>query len=137
MAIVRAGKLPIVTLAVCGHRKHDNLSIVAIPVQAVNLPGVPVAVSAGNLPVLALVVRGHHKRGSLPVIAIVVRGHRERGNLPVLTDTAPTTRPMLPSPRAPLICPSTHLPFAPAMLSCHQLTAALLLSLPAAEFFFG
>ncbi len=79
MAIVRAGVLPIVALAARGHRKHDNLSIVALPAQAANLPGIPVAPRAGNLPVLALVVCGHHKCGSLPVIALAARGHCERG----------------------------------------------------------
>jgi hypothetical protein len=59
------------------------------------------------------------------VIALAARGHCKRGDLPVLAHAAPTTRPTLPLPRAP------------ATLSCHQLPAALLLSSPAAESFFG
>ena len=68
MAIARAGDLPIVALAAHGHRKRNNLPIVALPAHA------------RNLPVVALVVRGHHKRGSLPVIALTVHGHLERGD---------------------------------------------------------
>ncbi len=49
----------------------------------------------------------------------------------------PTTHLALPLLRMPLICPSLHLPHAPATLSFCQLLTALLLTLPAAESFFG
>ena len=137
MAIARAGDLPIVALTVRGHCEHNNLPIVALPGQAVNLPNVPVAARAGDLPVVALVVRGHQECGSLPVIALAARGHRERGNLPVLAHAAQSTCLKLPSLCAPSICQSLYSPRVLAMLSCHQLPAALLLSLPAAESFFG
>ena len=67
-----------------------------------------------DLPVVALVMRGHHERGSLPVIALATRGHRECSNLPVLAHTAPTTCPTLPSLRVPSICPLSQSPRAPA-----------------------
>ena len=137
VAIARAGNLPIIALASHGHRKRDSLPIIALPAQAANLPNIPVAARAGNLPVAALVVRGHHERGSFPAIALAAHGHSGCGNLPVLAHAAPTTCLMLPLPCAPLFCLSLHLPRAPATLSCHQLPAALLLSLPAAESFFG
>jgi hypothetical protein len=137
VAIARAGDLPIVSLAARGHCHCNDLPIVALPAQAVNLPDIPIAARAGGLPVVTLVVHGHHKLGSLPVIALASRGHRKHGNLPILMHAAPTTCPTLPSPRTSLIFPSLHLPRTLAMLSYHQLPAALFLSSPAAEFFFG
>jgi hypothetical protein len=137
MVIARAGDLPIIVLAARGHIKRNDLFIVALPAQAVNLPCIPVAARTGDLPVLALVVRGHHKCGSLPIIALAARVHCKYGNLPLLAHTAPTTCLTLPLPRAPSICPSSYSQQPLAILSCHQLPAALLLSSPAAESFFG
>ena len=118
-------------------RRWVIVILIALPTHTVDFPEVAVTVCAGDLPIVALVVRGQHKRGSLPVIALAACGHRERGDLPVLPHAAPTNRPTLTLPCAPSIHPSLHSPHALATLSHHQLPVAFLLSLPAAESFFG
>ena len=88
MAIACAGNSPLIALAEPGHHERGNLSIVALPAQAVDLLDIAFATRASNLPIVALAARGHHECGDMPAVALAVCGHCKHGNSPVLINAA-------------------------------------------------
>ena len=75
MAIANVAICVFVALDARGHCKRNGLPVITLPLHAVDLPDVTVAVCASNLPIVALPCVAIVCTSDLPVVALATRGH--------------------------------------------------------------